>query len=41
MDLATTSRQLSQAANRLQVVTEETSRLQSSNTKLSQDLEGK
>jgi hypothetical protein len=40
-DLATTSRQLSQNTNQLQVVTEEASRLQSSNTKLSQDLEGK
>jgi hypothetical protein len=35
------SRQFSQATNQLQVVTEEASRLQSSNTKLSQDLEGK
>jgi chromosome segregation ATPase len=40
-DLATTSRQFSQTTNQLQVVTEEASRLQSSNTKLSQDLEGK
>jgi hypothetical protein len=36
-----TSRQLSQATNQLQVVTEEASRLQRSNAKLSQDLEGK
>jgi chromosome segregation ATPase len=41
MDLATTSRQVSQTTNQLQVVTEEASRLQSSNAKLSQDLEGK
>jgi DNA repair exonuclease SbcCD ATPase subunit len=40
-DLATTSRQFSQATNQLQVVTEEAARLQSSNAKLSQDLEGK
>jgi chromosome segregation ATPase len=40
-DLATTSRQFSQATNQLQVVTEEASRLQNSNTKLPQDLEGK
>jgi chromosome segregation ATPase len=40
-DLATTSRQVSQAMNQLQVVTEEASRLQSSNAKLSQDLESK
>jgi chromosome segregation ATPase len=40
-DLATTSRQFSQATNQLQVVTEEASRFQSSNAKLSQDLEGK
>jgi hypothetical protein len=40
-DLATTSHQFSQATNQLQVVTEEASRLQSSNAKLSQDLEGK
>jgi chromosome segregation ATPase len=40
-DLATTSRQFSQATNQLQVVTEEASRPQRSNTKLSQDLEGK
>jgi DNA repair exonuclease SbcCD ATPase subunit len=40
-DLATTSRQFSQTTNQLQVVTEEASRLQSSNAKLSQDLEGK
>jgi hypothetical protein len=39
--LATTSRQFSQATNHLQVVTKEASRLQSSNAKLSQDLEGK
>jgi predicted unusual protein kinase regulating ubiquinone biosynthesis (AarF/ABC1/UbiB family) len=36
-----TSRRFSQAKNQLQVVTEEASRLQSSNAKLSQDLEGK
>jgi uncharacterized protein (DUF3084 family) len=41
MDLATTSRQVSQTTNQLQVVTEEASRFQSSNAKLSQDLEGK
>jgi chromosome segregation ATPase len=41
MDLAMTSHQFFQATNRLQVVTEEASRLQSSNAKLSQDLEGK
>jgi hypothetical protein len=35
-----TSCQFSQATKQLQVVTEEASRLQSSNTKLSQDLEG-
>jgi chromosome segregation ATPase len=40
-DLATMSRQFSQAMNQLQVVTEEASRLQNSNAKLSQDLEGK
>jgi uncharacterized protein YoxC len=40
-NLATTSRQFSHATNQLQVVTEEASRLQSSNAKLSQDLEGK
>jgi chromosome segregation ATPase len=40
-DLATTSRQRSLATNQLQVVTEEASRLQISNAKLSQDLEGK
>jgi chromosome segregation ATPase len=40
-DLVTTSRQFSQATNQLQVLTEEASRLQSSNAKLSQDLEGK
>jgi hypothetical protein len=39
-DLATTSLQFSQATNQLQVVTEEVSRLQRSNAKLSQDLEG-
>jgi chromosome segregation ATPase len=40
-DLATMSHKFSQATNQLQVVTEETSRLQNSNAKLSQDLEGK
>jgi hypothetical protein len=40
-DLARTSGQFSQATNQLQVVIEEASRLQSSNAKLSQDLEGK
>jgi chromosome segregation ATPase len=40
MDLATMSRQFSKTTNQLQVVTEEASRLQSSNAKLSQDLEG-
>jgi chromosome segregation ATPase len=40
-DLAATSHQFSQATNQLQVVTEEKSLLQSSNAKLSQDLEGK
>jgi hypothetical protein len=40
-DLGTTSRQFSQATNQLQVVTEEALRLQNSNAKLSQDLEGK
>jgi chromosome segregation ATPase len=40
-NLAMTSRQFSQATNQLQVVTEEASRLQNSNAKLSQDLEGK
>jgi uncharacterized protein YoxC len=40
-DLATMSRQFSQAMNQLQVVTEEASQLQNSNAKLSQDLEGK
>jgi chromosome segregation ATPase len=40
-DLATTSCQFSQATNQLQVVTEEASPLQNSNSKLSQDLEGK
>jgi uncharacterized phage infection (PIP) family protein YhgE len=40
-DLAMTSRLFSQATNQLQVVTEEASQLQSSNTKLSQGLEGK
>jgi hypothetical protein len=40
-DLATTSRQFSRTMNQLQVVMEEELRLQSSNTKLSQDLEGK
>jgi hypothetical protein len=39
--LATTSRQFSQVTNQFQVVTEEASRLRDSNTKLSQDLEGK
>jgi hypothetical protein len=39
--LATTSRQFSQTTNQLHVVTEEASWLQSSNAKLSQDLEGK
>jgi hypothetical protein len=34
-DLATTSRQFSQATNQLQVVTQEASRFQSSNAKLS------
>jgi DNA repair exonuclease SbcCD ATPase subunit len=38
-DLATTSRQFSQVTNQLQVATEEVSRLQDSNTKLSQDLD--
>jgi hypothetical protein len=41
MDLATTSRQFSQVTNQLQVATEEVSRLQDSNAKLSQDLDGK
>jgi hypothetical protein len=41
MDLATMSRQFSQATDQLQVVTEKVSRLQNSNAKLSQDLEGK
>jgi chromosome segregation ATPase len=41
MDLATTSHLFSQATNQLQVATEEALRLQSSNAKLSQDLEGK
>jgi chromosome segregation ATPase len=40
-DLATTGRQFSQVTNQLQVATEEASRLQDSNAKLSQDLEGK
>jgi DNA repair exonuclease SbcCD ATPase subunit len=40
-DLATTSCQFSQTTNQLQVVTEQAARLQSSNAKLSQDLEGK
>jgi chromosome segregation ATPase len=40
-DLAMTSRQFSQATNQLQVVTEEASRLQNSNAKLSRDLKGK
>jgi uncharacterized protein (DUF3084 family) len=40
-DLAMTSRQFSQTTNQLQVATEEVSRLQSSNAKLSHDLEGK
>jgi cell shape-determining protein MreC len=40
-DMATTSRQFSQTMNQLQVVTEEASRLQSPNAKLSQDLEHK
>jgi chromosome segregation ATPase len=40
-DLATTSRQFSQVTNQLQVATEEVSRLQNSNFKLSQDLDGK
>jgi hypothetical protein len=40
-NLATSSRQFSQVTNHLQVVTEEVSRLRDSNTKLSQDLEGK
>jgi DNA repair exonuclease SbcCD ATPase subunit len=39
--MATTSRQFSQATNQLQVATEEASRLQSSNAKFLQDLEGK
>jgi hypothetical protein len=39
--LAITSRQFSQITNQLQVVTEEASWLQSSNAKLSRDLEGK
>jgi uncharacterized protein YoxC len=39
--LATTGRQFSQVTNQLQVATEEVSRLQDSNAKLSQDLEGK
>jgi hypothetical protein len=39
--LATTSRQFSQVTNQLQVATEEVSRLQDSNAKLSQDLDGK
>jgi septal ring factor EnvC (AmiA/AmiB activator) len=41
MDLATTSRQFSQVTNQLHVATEEVSRLQDSNAKLSQDLDGK
>jgi hypothetical protein len=40
-DLATTRRQFSQVTNQLQVATEEVSRLQDSNAKLSQDLDGK
>jgi hypothetical protein len=40
-DLATTSRQFSQVMNQLQVATEEVSRRQDSNAKLSQDLDGK
>jgi hypothetical protein len=39
-DLATTSRQFSQVANQFQVATEEVSRLQDSNAKLSQELDG-
>jgi predicted HAD superfamily Cof-like phosphohydrolase len=39
-DLATTSHQFSQVTNQLQVATEEAPRLQNSNVKLSQDLEG-
>jgi chromosome segregation ATPase len=38
-DLTTTSRQFSQVTNQLQVAIEEVSRLQDSNTKLSQDLD--
>jgi chromosome segregation ATPase len=40
-DLVTMSHQFSQVTNQLQVATEEASRLQDSNAKLSQDLEGK
>jgi hypothetical protein len=40
-NLATTSRQLSQVTNQLQVATEEASRLRNSNAKLSQYLEDK
>jgi chromosome segregation ATPase len=39
--LVTTSRQFSQVTSQLQVATEEVSRLQDSNAKLSQDLDGK
>jgi septal ring factor EnvC (AmiA/AmiB activator) len=39
-DLAMTSRQFSQVMNQLQVATEEVSRLQDSNAKLSQDHDG-
>jgi chromosome segregation ATPase len=40
-DLATTSRQFSQATNQLQVATEEAARLRDANIKLSQDLDSK
>jgi hypothetical protein len=40
-DLVTTSCQFSQVTSQLQVAIEEVSRLQDSNAKLSQDLDGK
>jgi hypothetical protein len=40
-DLVMTSRQFSQVTNQLQVVTKEAAQLHDTNTKLSQDLDGK
>jgi hypothetical protein len=40
VNLATFKRQFFEVANQLQVVSEEATRLQESNTKLSEDLEG-